>query len=54
VRDESGTDILAVTGDDVEHAGGEQVLREFGEPQDGERGVLRRLEHQGVPGQHGR
>ena len=50
VGDERGAGGLALAGDDVEHAGRQDVGGDLGEPQRGERRELRRLEHDGVAG----
>ena len=50
VRDQRRAGGLALAGDDVEHAGRQDVGGDLGEPQRGERGELGRLEHHGVAG----
>ena len=50
VLGEPGADHRAVAGHDVEHAGRQDVGDELGELQRGERGLLRRLDDQGVAG----
>jgi len=55
VGGERGTRFLAVAGHDVEHALGQMLLADAGEPQHAERGVLGGLQHQRVAGaQRGR
>ena len=40
--------LLAQTGQHVEHAGRQELLRDFGHQENAERGILRRLEHDRV------